>query len=485
MAGCAPETTQTPATLSIETMVAETVAAQQTLAAGSTAVAMLTQMASQPGGQPPSATSASSGEVATPQPPPPASPTPEPSPCNQVELLGHPSTEPGAQFIPGADFVKTWRLKNSGACTWDSSYALMFLDGDPLGAESAIPLAREVLPDETLDVSLQMQAPAAPGIYQASWVLRSSSGSVFGTGAPPVEPLPVRIVVEDPSWRNNYSYDFAAKVCLADWFSSAGPLECPSPPESPRGAVEYVESSPLETRLENMPGILTRPNEALDGRIWGEYPTYRVQDGDRLRTEIGCLNGSQGCNVIFELGYRNASGALVALGSWEESYDGQTTRIDRSLSDLSSSNVRFFFSLTNQGRPGSANGLWFQPRIENTTPVSGLVLIWNQESGVLADCKELRVYLYSDGSGEARASTCAGGGTELGFTQLTNREVNTLADYVRALDFFEADVQHPFKGQRLVSSLVFMGQGVLDATSADIGAINELAERFYDRVTTE
>jgi hypothetical protein len=30
-----------------------------------------------------------------------------------------------------------------------------------------------------------------------------------------------------------------------------------------------------------------------------------------------------------------------------------------------------------------------------------------------------------------------------------------------------------------------MGQGALDATSADIDAINELAEKFYDRVTSE
>ncbi|MEJ2710306.1 MAG: NBR1-Ig-like domain-containing protein [Anaerolineales bacterium] len=485
LAGCAPETSPTPATVSIETMVAETVAAQQTLSAGNTAVAMLTQMASQPQEQSPSATPAPGGAVATPLPTPQASPTPQPSPCDQVELLGHPSAEPGAQFIPGADFVKTWRLKNSGSCTWDANYALMFLDGDPLGAEAVIPLGRQVLPGETLDAAVAMRAPAAPGIYQAAWALRSSSGAVFGTGTPALNPLPVRIVVEDPSWRNNYSYDFAAKVCLADWYSSAGPLACPSSGNAPQGGVEFVEPSALETRLENMPGILTRPNEALDGRIWGEYPAYRVQDGDRLRTEIGCLNGSQGCSVIFELGYRNASGALVSLGSWEETYDGRTTLVDRSLSDLSGSRVQFYFSLVNQGRPGSANGLWFQPRIENTTPVSGLILIWNQESGVLAECKELRIYLYEDGSGEARASTCAGGGTDLGFTQLSNREVNTLVDYVRALKPFEADVQEPYKGQRVVSSLVFMGQGALDATSADIDAINELAEKFYDRVTSE
>ncbi|MDH3944690.1 MAG: NBR1-Ig-like domain-containing protein, partial [Anaerolineae bacterium] len=75
-------------------------------------------------------------------------------------------------------------LRNSGSCTWNSSYSLVFDSGDAMGGPAAVQLTTgTVAPNQTVDVSVDLTAPSDAGTYRGNWKLRNSSGVVFGLGA--------------------------------------------------------------------------------------------------------------------------------------------------------------------------------------------------------------------------------------------------------------------------------------------------------------
>jgi hypothetical protein len=91
-------------------------------------------------------------------------------------------------FQPGSRFTKTWRIKNSGTCNWDSTYQLAFMTGSSLGG----PASTTVLPTAvgaTVDISVNLTAPSQPGAYSGTWGMETPGGTPFGA------PAWVRIVV--------------------------------------------------------------------------------------------------------------------------------------------------------------------------------------------------------------------------------------------------------------------------------------------------
>jgi hypothetical protein len=52
--------------------------------------------------------------------------TPIPIPCNQASFVTDVTIPDGSSFVAGASFVKTWRVRNSGACAWGSGYSIIF-----------------------------------------------------------------------------------------------------------------------------------------------------------------------------------------------------------------------------------------------------------------------------------------------------------------------------------------------------------------------
>jgi polar amino acid transport system substrate-binding protein len=87
------------------------------------------------------------------------------------------------QFLPGQSFVKSWRARNTGTCTWDSSYALVYAGGNTpasrMGGQPAT-VDRLVRPGEEYDFNVNLVAPLIPGVYQAFWTMRNGDGELFG-----------------------------------------------------------------------------------------------------------------------------------------------------------------------------------------------------------------------------------------------------------------------------------------------------------------
>jgi hypothetical protein len=128
-----------------------------------------------------------------------STPTPE-IPCNQA-AAGHPidvTIPDGTVLAPGETFAKTWRLENVGSCDWTRLYTVTFFSGNSLGAFQTQNLAQEVAPGQTIDLTVDMQAPMEPGIYQSNWMFSDAGGALFGIGPNGDAPFWVRIeVVEE------------------------------------------------------------------------------------------------------------------------------------------------------------------------------------------------------------------------------------------------------------------------------------------------
>src|SRR5262245_21217234 len=48
--------------------------------------------------------------------------------CDVLEFVADVNIPDGTSMAPGQDFLKTWRVKNSGSCTWDADYKLVYAE---------------------------------------------------------------------------------------------------------------------------------------------------------------------------------------------------------------------------------------------------------------------------------------------------------------------------------------------------------------------
>lgn len=122
----------------------------------------------------------------TPTPAPPVSPTP----CvNDAVFVADVTLPDGTEVTPGSRIDKTWRLRNTGTCSWREGYRFKFVSGDPLGLLDSIPVVFTD-PGETTDVAIPMFTPKAAGEYSNVWQMADPQGATFG------QPVVMKVVVE-------------------------------------------------------------------------------------------------------------------------------------------------------------------------------------------------------------------------------------------------------------------------------------------------
>ena len=100
----------------------------------------------------------------------------------------------GTQMTPGQQFVKTWKVKNAGICTWGSGYKVAYAGYTDQMSGQAQPITGVIGPGQEVEISVQFKAPAKSGEYVSAWTLANANGILFfGQGA---KPLYVKIVVK-------------------------------------------------------------------------------------------------------------------------------------------------------------------------------------------------------------------------------------------------------------------------------------------------
>ena len=106
---------------------------------------------------------------------PTATPVPKPDMCFVSDVTIPDNT----LMSPGESFAKTWRLSNCGNVAWGSGVTLQFSSGSQMGAPDSVPVA-SVAPGESVDISVDMVAPATAGTYRGEWYLQLADGTRLG-----------------------------------------------------------------------------------------------------------------------------------------------------------------------------------------------------------------------------------------------------------------------------------------------------------------
>lgn len=89
----------------------------------------------------------------------------------------------------GQDFVKTWRVRNNGSCTWGAGYRLAFSYGDQMSGKAQA-FNSVVAPNQEVEISVNFRAPTKAGIYLSAWQMVNAAGKPFP------KPVYVKIVVK-------------------------------------------------------------------------------------------------------------------------------------------------------------------------------------------------------------------------------------------------------------------------------------------------
>lgn len=195
---------------------------------------------------------------------------------------------------PGAKFVKTWRVRNEGTCTWGYKTALhrlVFVGGDPLGAPASLELPFPQLGQGgTVDISVPMVATLAPGTYQSNWRLLVDSGAQVGVGPNGDAPLYARIIVSSTatpaaapsqafktftSSKHHYTVNYPA-----GWTIDVQSFVPPGPGRDPEG-------------------VYLRPPNAT----WATVQIYALKGGPPIQGDDNCtqnltFGGVQACSIL-------------------------------------------------------------------------------------------------------------------------------------------------------------------------------------------
>jgi hypothetical protein len=279
--------------------------------------------------------------------------------CDAASFVSDVTYPDGSTVALGSAFTKIWRVKNTGTCTWNTSYALVYVSGEKFGAPNAVALPGSVGPGQTVDIPVNLSAPSRSGSFVGYWKLRNASGNLFGVGAGDAS---IYVDIKVAGFTVG-AYDFLANYCEAEWENGSRDLPCPGSEGDNSGFVITLNSPKMEDGRSVGNGLLTHPEKTNDGMIRGQYPNFRVETGDRFQATIGCLEKANDCDLIYRLQYQIGNGDVKTLGQWREVYEGDYYSVNIDLSFLNGERVKFILTVLANGSSHEDFALWINPRI--------------------------------------------------------------------------------------------------------------------------
>lgn len=208
-------------------------------------------------------------------------------------------------------------------------------------------------------------------------------------------------------------FDFSERPCSASWSNNGEYLPCPGDLEDLSGGFsDRFDQVIIEGNiLIEQPGLLTVPAQKESGfyAIFGKYPPFTVQAGDRFQAVLACANEHINCDVVFSLEYASSDNTIqqVIGAAWDKKYDTQGSYIyaDVNLDALAGKTVQFLLTVRDNGDADDDYAVWIRPYIArpgdtgiNETPSSqsklSIVNLVNISGSV--DMKSAPPYLYDD-----------------------------------------------------------------------------------------
>lgn len=109
----------------------------------------------------------------------PAAAVTTPTGCYNAALVSDVTIPSGAEITQGQTFTKTWLIKNTGTCAWNSSFKITYVGGDLLGSDTTR-IRQSVPAGGSAEISLPMIAPSVSGQVTSAWQMASDEGNLFG-----------------------------------------------------------------------------------------------------------------------------------------------------------------------------------------------------------------------------------------------------------------------------------------------------------------
>jgi len=156
-------------------------------------------------------------------------------------------------------------------------------------------------------------------------------------------------------------FDFVEKMCEAQW-SNRG-LDLPCPGNGAQSSAGYVMQ--LDGRAQDLPSnmniLLTYTPQEKYETIFGEYPAFTVQKGDRFRAVLACKEHTF-CDVEFALNFSNEKGS-AGLTNWKHIFIDEPIVVDYPLDGIAGQTVQFTLAVRSRGNPVEAYAVWIAPHI--------------------------------------------------------------------------------------------------------------------------
>lgn len=181
--------------------VTQTVSASQSPGASATPNATATTR-SQPTAAPPPTTANTSTTTCT----------------DDLDFVSDVNVPDGTEIVPGSQLSKTWRVRNSGTCTWNSNYRFVQIDtrGNFITSDANGVVPATTAPGQTTDISVIFGlSPETPfgTTERARFQMRDPSGNFFGQ-TPYVEVISANDGADVDDCENDL--DFVSDVNIPD-----------------------------------------------------------------------------------------------------------------------------------------------------------------------------------------------------------------------------------------------------------------------------
>jgi len=108
----------------------------------------------------------------------PPAPTNFPDCINSAAFAADVTIPDNTNVRGGATFTKTWRVRNTGTCTWGPDYTLTHYSDEQMGAPASVPLGT-TLPGQSLDISVGLTASNSIGSHRGNFVIKNPAGLIM------------------------------------------------------------------------------------------------------------------------------------------------------------------------------------------------------------------------------------------------------------------------------------------------------------------
>ncbi|MBQ6342939.1 MAG: hypothetical protein IJI41_07450 [Anaerolineaceae bacterium] len=260
----------------------------------------------------------------------------------------------GMVITPKTNFTKSWYITNSGTCTWNSKYKLVYTSGDQIGMSKSFDILAPnhfIQPGESLVVSANLSAPDHYQInntFTSYWAIESDRGEVFGAGDAKNVYLSSSFTVGATF---NAAQNFSSLTCMDD----SGYITCGSSTRvNGRGIVYYDGTPTLESSRSGYPAIVVGPPVGRDNsKARFEFGPLRMPRGSYFYTNFCCRPDTPHCDVTVRLYTKEPGYDWVLRQEKREWNDGWMSEWKLMLDEIGVFDQDFYYALEVETNGGS------------------------------------------------------------------------------------------------------------------------------------